>query len=234
MRIHAREVIGIVLIAVGVAFDKGFWTIPREWNPFAPLAVSDPLTAVTQWKLGRLKDDRESCRAVLDSAPAGTLNYTPLADHIPVAGCPLENVVRVRGGELGFNASFVASCPLAVAWVLFERHRLQPAAEAYFGQRVAAVQHYGSFACRNIYHRENARRSEHATAEALDVAAFRLADGRRISVLDDWGDDDAAGDFLRDVQSGACHLFGTVLGPDYNAAHANHFHFGMRGVSVCR
>ncbi len=107
------------------------------------------------------------------------------------------------------------------------------AAEARFGARATEVQHYGSFACRNIYHRKNARRSEHATAEALDVAAFRLADGRRISVLDDWGDDDAAGDFLHEAQSGACGLFGTVLGPEYNAAHANHFHLGMRGVSVC-
>ncbi|MDW5378788.1 extensin family protein [Halomonas sp. HP20-15] len=224
----------LLLIVIGVAFDKGIWTIPREWNPFAPLVVSDPLTPVTQWKLGRLKDDREACRAVLDSAPAGTLDYTPLADYTPVAGCPLVNVLRVRGGEVAFNASFVASCPLAVAWVLFERHRLQPAAEARFGARVAAVQHYGSFACRNIYHRENARRSEHATAEALDVAAFRLADGRRISVLDDWGDDDAADEFLREVQAGACGLFGTVLGPEYNAAHANHFHLGMRGMSFCR
>ena len=95
---------------------------------------------------------------------------------------------------------------------------LQPAAEAHLGARVAAVQHYGSFACRNIYNRKNAPRSEHATAEALDVAAFRLTDGRRISVLDDWGDDDAAGEFLREAQSGACGLFGTVLGPEYNAA----------------
>ncbi|WP_442908031.1 extensin family protein [Halomonas sp. IOP_31] len=43
-----------------------------------------------------------------------------------------------------------------------------------------------------------------------------------------------AGEFLREAQSGACGLFGTVLGPEYNAAHANHFHFGMRGMSFCR
>lgn len=231
---HSSTILWLMVIALGVVVDKEGWQVPREWNPFAPLVVEDPITPVTQWKLGRLKDDRAACRAALESAPADALDYMPLADYTPVDGCPLENVIRVRGGEVGFNTSFVASCPLAVAWVLFERHRLQPAAEDYFGERVTAIQHYGSFACRNIYHREHARRSDHATAEALDVAAFRLADGQRISVLEDWGNDDAAGEFLREAQSGACGLFGTVLGPEYNAAHANHFHFGMRGISFCR
>ncbi|MGM9092579.1 extensin family protein, partial [Campylobacter jejuni] len=59
-------------------------------------------------------------------------------------------------------------------------------------------------------------------------------DGLRIEVLEDWGDDDAQGAFLRRAQKGACDVFGTVLGPEYNAAHANHFHFGMRGFGFCR
>ena len=54
---------------------------------------------------------------------------------------------------------------------------------------------FGSFACRNIYHRQQARRSEHATADALDVSGFRLADGRRVSVLlRDLGIEPARGD----------------------------------------
>lgn len=234
MKVHAREVIGLLAIIVGLGFEKQWWSIPREWNPWQPLHVADPLTPVTQWKLDRLEGDRQACLAALETVPDGELSYTPLEDHVPVAGCPLSNVVRMHGAGVSFNASFVASCPLALAWVLYERHRLQPTARETFGQSVAHVQHYGSFACRNIYHRENARRSEHASAEALDVAAFRLEDGRRIELLSDWTDDGAAGEFLHEAQQGACGLFGTVLGPDYNAAHANHFHFGMRGVSFCR
>lgn len=224
----------ILLIVVGIGFDKGWWSIPREWNPWQPLRVSDPLTPVTRWKLERLEGDREACLAALETVPDEDLRYTPLADYTPVAGCPLRNVVRLQRTGVTFNTSFVASCPLAVAWLLYERHRLQPAAQALFGQPVATVQHYGSFACRNIYGREEGRRSEHATAEALDVAAYRLGDGRRIVVLDDWGDEDAEGEFLKRAQQGACDVFGTVLGPDYNAAHANHFHLGMRGFALCR
>lgn len=234
MRIYPREIIVGLCVVIGIGFDKGWWTIPREWNPWQPLRVDDPLTPITQWKLERLEDDREACLAVLEALPEEALRYTPLDDYTPVASCPLINVVRMQRSGVTFNASFVASCPLAVAWSLFERHRLQPTARDVFGQPVAQVQHLGSFACRNIYHRENARRSEHATAEALDIAAFRLADGQRIEVLEDWGGDDAEGEFLERIQQGACEIFGSVLGPEYNAAHANHFHFGMRGFGFCR
>lgn len=224
----------LILILIGLGFDKGWWEIPRHWAPWAPLSVDDPLTPVTKWKLSRLQDNREGCRAVLASVPDGELSYTPLEDHTPVEGCPLENVVRMQGSGVSFNASFVATCPLALAWVMYERQRLQPAAEKIFGTSVERVEHYGSFACRNVYHRESGRRSEHATAEALDVAAFRLADGRRIDLSQDWGRDDARGEFMRAARDGGCDVFGNVLGPDYNAAHADHFHFGMRGFRLCR
>ncbi|WP_048305825.1 extensin family protein [Halomonas sp. PR-M31] len=224
----------LLSIIIGIGFDKQWWTIPPEWVPWQPLQVADPLTPVTQWKLSRLESDRDGCLAALKTAPDGSLRYTPLADYTPVAGCPLTNVVRVQRGEASFNRSFVAACPLALSWTLYERHRLQPLAQELFGQPISQVQHYGSFACRNIYNRKNARRSEHASASALDVAAFRLENGQRIEVLKDWGNEGKAGIFLKRAQKGACGLFGTVLGPDYNAAHANHFHLGMRGMNVCR
>ncbi|MCC5884276.1 MAG: extensin family protein [Halomonas sp.] len=208
--------------------------IPRHWHPWAPLSVDDRLTPVTKWKLHRLSDDRAGCLAALETAPEGALRFTPLDDHEPVQGCPLENVVRVHGSEVEFNASFVARCPLALAWVMYERQRLQPAAEAHFDTRVASIEHFGSFACRNVYGRESGRLSEHATAEALDVAAFHLEDGRRITLIHHWDDEGERGSFLREARDGACDLFGNVLGPEYNRAHADHFHFGMRGFRLCR
>ncbi len=224
----------IIAVAVSAAHQRVWEAVPRHWAPWEPLAVDDPLTPVSQWKLRQLADNREGCLAVLDTVPNGEFVYTALDDHEPVTGCPLENVVRVQGSSVEFAASFVASCPLALAWVIYERQRLQPAAEAVFGSRLVSVEHYGSYSCRNVYGRESGRLSEHATAEALDVAAFALADGRRITLLNDWADEGEAGMFLRKARDGACDIFGNVLGPDYNAAHANHFHFGMRGVGLCR
>ncbi|QOR40310.1 extensin family protein [Billgrantia diversa] len=227
--------IWVMLVSVAAA---AWWQfeerIPAHWHPWKPLSVDDLLTPVTQWKLHLLADDREACLTALGTAPEGTLRMTPLNVHEPSPGCPLSNVVRLHDSDVAFNTSFVASCPLALAWVMYELQRLQPAAEAHFGSRVARVEHYGSFACRNVYGRESGRRSEHATAEALDVAAFRLEDGRRITLLEHWSDEGARGAFLREARDGACDLFGNVLGPAYNRAHADHFHFGMRGFRLCR
>tara|TARA_R110001606_G_scaffold360158_15_gene513054 strand:- start:24589 stop:25296 length:708 start_codon:yes stop_codon:yes gene_type:complete len=229
----------ILVMAIAAALfvaglKQQWWPVPRQWNPFMPLVVSDPVTPVTRWKLKRIGDDRQACLAALDTVPEGDLDYLPLKDYTPVQACPLNNVVRVRSAGVRFNHSFVARCPLALAWAMFERHQLQPQAKAVFGQPVREVWHYGTFACRNIYHRKDDRRSDHATASALDVAAFTLADGTRVSVLDDWNDDGKRGDFLHRARDGACRFFGTTLSPDYNAAHANHFHLGLRGFGICR
>ncbi|MBL7251909.1 extensin family protein [Alloalcanivorax sp. C16-2] len=227
----------ILVLAAGVfvaGLKQQWWPVPRHWNPFMALHLDDPITPVTRWKLRRLGNRPEACRVVLNSAPEGTLDVLPLKDYTPVESCPLTNVARVRSTTVGFNNSFVARCPLVAAWSLYERQRLQPLAREYFGQPVAEVWHYGSFACRNIYHRADDRRSDHATASALDVAAFSLADGTRVSVQNHWDDEGDKGAFLHAVFEGACGLFGTALGPDYNAAHGDHFHFGLRGFGICR
>lgn len=224
----------IGLIALGVALQKGIIEIPRHWAPWAPLHVDDPITPITQLKLSRLADDRAGCLAALDTVPEGELSYTPLADYSPTASCPLSNIVRMQSSGVTFNQRFVASCPMALAWVMYERHALQPAAEEIMGSRVSQVNHVGSFACRNVYGRETGRRSEHATAEALDVVGFQFESGKRITLINDWNDGGATGDFLRAARDGACDTFGNVLGPDYNAAHADHFHMGMRGYRLCR
>ncbi|MGZ8231738.1 MAG: extensin family protein, partial [Burkholderiales bacterium] len=74
----------------------------------------------------------------------------------------------------------------------------------------------------------------HATADALDVAGFVLSNGRDIRIERDWGSDDPDGLFLRQVRDGACRVFDGVLGPDYNAAHRNHFHLESGGYRMCR
>lgn len=226
----------LVLTLLLVVFQP--WRhLPDAWNPQAALHIDHALTPVTQWKLHRLSDDPEQCRAVLAAAPPGALDHLELEDHTPASGCPLSDVVRVRATSVAFNAPFTAACPLAVRWLMFERQAMQPLAREVFGGDVQRIDHFGSFACRNVYHRTSGRLSEHATASALDVAAFRFADGRVVTVLDGWGeadDDSNANRFLRGVHSDACRYFGTVLGPDYNAPHANHFHLGLRGHRFCR
>ena len=205
--------------------------MPAEWNPWAPLDVRANPNLLTRYKLSRLQDDPALCDQVLKTSG---LRVSRQADTAADSACPLRNVLRVQGADVALSSSFLASCPLAVAFALFERHSLQPAAQAIFGQRVSRVEHLGSFACRNIYNRADGRLSQHASANALDIAGFRLADGRSISVLKDWPGEGDSASFLRQVRDGACDDFNVVLSPDYNAAHRNHFHLDMGRWWVCR
>ncbi len=228
------KVIGVLLV-LGGAFVVGVWRgwvpLPADWNPWAPLDVRASPNLLTRFKLGRLQDDPALCDQVLETSG---LRVSRQADSAADAACPLRNVLRVQGAQVGLSSSFLASCPLAVAFALFERHSLQPAAQAVFGQAVTRVEHLGSFACRNIYNRAEGRLSQHASANALDIAGFRLADGRSISVLKDWTGQGDKARFLRQVRDDACDDFNVVLSPDYNAAHRNHFHLDMGRWSVCR
>ena len=142
------------------------------------------------------------------------------------------NSVSNTATEGAWGSSFMATCPLAVSFALFERHGLQPAAQAVFGQPVSRVEHVGSFACRSIAGSQ--RPSQHSYANALDKVGFRLRDGQHISVLRDWPAEGDKARFLRLVQEAACDSFNVTLGPEYNAAHRDHFHVDMGMWRMCR
>jgi hypothetical protein len=223
----------LVLLIIGGAVAslwRGWLQVPAQWNPWAPLDVKATPNLLTRYKLMRLRDDPQLCEQALSSSG---LRVAPQADS-PDAKCPLINALRVQGGDVALSSSFLSSCRLAVSFALFEHHALQPAAQAIYGQAVTRVEHLGSFACRNVYSRENGRLSQHASANALDIAGFRLADGRTVSVLKDWSGNDRDARFLRQVRDGACGLFSVVLSPDYNAAHRNHFHLDVGPWWLCR
>ncbi|WP_313220669.1 extensin-like domain-containing protein [Stutzerimonas nitrititolerans] len=220
-----------LLLLAGFAYGvwRGHIDVPPQWNPWTPLDIRLAPNFLTTYKLRRLQGDRDLCEQALATSD---LDYVAVPDSTPQAGCPVENAVRVRASAVRFNGAFLATCPLAAAYALFERHGLQPAAQAVFGQPVVRVDHFGSFACRNIA-RSN-RRSQHASANALDLAGFRLADGTRITVARDWKGEDDSARFLRQVKAAACEAFRVTLSPEYNAAHHDHFHVDMSGFGMCR
>ncbi|PWC20658.1 extensin [Brenneria roseae subsp. roseae] len=207
--------------------------LPPGYDPFSTLSVDDPPTFVTRYKLRQLASNPEECLTVLAQAQEkGRITFSPAND---VEGqCPLSSPVRVqRFGAVGLSTSFLASCPLALSSTMFVTQSAIPQA-SLLGTSLIRIDHVGSYACRNIYHRPEGRLSEHATADALDIVGFRLADGRQISVLNQWPENNERGDYLRATFRDSCRFFGNSLGPEYNAAHANHFHLGMRGFGVCR
>lgn len=175
------------------------------------------------------------CLATLGGQEA---RFSPLPDKYYGAGCSTLGSVQLAslegdGGKFALSNLGPVACPLANTFAGWARFGVDRAARQILGSPLTRIETMGSYSCRDIA--GSGRRSAHATAEAIDIAAFVLADGRRISVLGDWsggGPDER--EFLRVVHESACKRFGTVLGPGYNAAHRDHFHVELGGGAYCR
>ncbi|MCG7391764.1 extensin family protein [Microvirga sp. ACRRW] len=229
-RLALTALIGGVVLS-GLVWG-GVIDIPRHLNPFVPLRIADDVNWLTRIKLSRLDGDTPQCLAVLANSD---VSYKPVADRVSGDGCGLSDAVEIGNASRALSRNATATCPLAVAWALFDEHVVGPAAREHLGQDVVRIVHVGTYACRNINHRDQGRRSEHATANAIDIAAFVLADGRQVTVRRDWeGGDQRHAAFLRAVRDGACTFFDVVLSPDYNEAHHDHFHFDMGSYRACR
>ncbi len=218
--------LALVGLLLGVAVAR--WA-PAEDLPWTPLRLDQPVGMATGLKFARAAADPRQCRLVLAS---GGVSVVEEPDR-DAGACATRNTVRLPG-QLLSPAAPVMTCPQALAYAFWTRHAVQPAAIAELGEPIARIDHYGTYACRNMYGRATGRRSEHAFANAIDVAAFRTASGRRVSVLSDFRKTGAEGRFLHRVRDGACPWFRAVLSPDYNAAHRDHLHLDRGRFGACR
>jgi hypothetical protein len=135
-------------------------------------------------------------------------------------------VAAFAGGSVGLTSAATLACPVIPTIDAWLAEVVQPAASLYFGSAVVEVRS-GSYSCRSRNGRRGARLSEHAFGNAFDVMAFRLADGREISVRKGWRGAPEEQEFLREVFTGACNYFTTVLGPGADAFHSDHFHLDL-------
>lgn len=223
----AFAIAGLPVLAVMVYLRY----VPDRYDPLARLDIAESPTIFTAAKLARLKEDADACFAALN---AGRIAYVRVADRKTGAGCGFNDAAVLQRSQISWGGGVHLSCPMLAALAVWERHDVQPLAKSILGSTVVRVNHLGSYACRNINNAKEGRRSEHAQANAIDVAGFTLADGRRIAVRDDWNGEGSKAEFLRAVRDRACGRFAVVLGPSYNRHHADHFHFDMGPFSLCR
>ena len=206
--------------------------VPWALNPLpaVDLTQSDPW--LIDWRLAALKRNPELCKRVLIPPH---IDAQPIADAPLNKGCGWLNAVRLShagGVRAGFDK---LTCEAAAALALWLEHDVQAVARELLGQRVVGLLSLGAFSCRNIIGDPHlrGRRSEHAHANAIDIAGFTLADGRRISVRLQWRGEGAEARFLKAVHERACRYFRVVLGPAYNEAHRDHFHLDRGPFMRC-
>ncbi len=202
--------------------------------PFAPLNVEKSWFFLGA-RLQGLKYDRSACVRALNHP---TVQKTHIKDSLQKNGCGWENAVRLKSVAGARFGSAKVGCPVAAGLALWMNQVVQPAAQKHLGTSVRSIVHFGTYACRNIRGSLISKylnmRSEHATANAIDLGGFKLANGKTVSVLKHWRSETNYSKFLKEIHYGACSYFRVVLGPEANRLHADHFHFDRGSLIRCK
>lgn len=172
------------------------------------------------------------CHADLRSDGVG---FRPLPDRVFGGGCTAIGAVQLL--EIGTPVSYLGAmtCPVARQFARWTREAVQPAARQWLGSSVVRIESMGTYSCRSLNGQPGQKMSEHGRANAVDIGAFVLANGRRITVLDGWsGSDASVRGFLREIHQAGCRRFQVGLGPDANAFHRDHIHLDMGRGPYCR
>lgn len=224
-----------LLLAVGAIYAMQWVRDHPEHIPGARFEFEHSQGWATHRKLMGFVDDDAACFGAFDRARAGYARRPAVGS----GQCRASQRMILTGNSLVPTmrpANAAPGCAVTAALALWTRDVVQPAARKYFGQNVVELENLGSYNCRKIAGKQ--AQSQHSTANAIDISAFVLADGTRITLVGDWNDGDARSEFLHAVRDASCGLFSTVLSPDYNSAHADHFHLDMAartaGWTVCR
>lgn len=225
-----RWFFGILFVALAGSAAYVAVNFEKLLDRYAPFDLREEPNWLTSVQLYYLRASPEKCFAVLSRSEVVFRRQSyPLNDR----GCGFDDGVLLTKQGVRYGNNVLLRCAAAASLVLWEQHVLQQEAERVMKKKVRAIRTFGTFSCRNVNHQKEGRLSQHATANAIDIASFTFEDGSTASVLKDWGKGER-GEFLRGVRDGACRFFGGVLSPDFNAAHANHFHFDMGWLKVCR
>lgn len=118
-------------------------------------------------------------------------------------------------------------CPMIPQVERWLAEVVEPAARNYYGMPLSEITVAASYGCRPMNHVSGGKLSEHGYANALDISRFTLASGEVITVKGGWYGTEREQAFLRDVHNGACNNFTTVLGPNYDSNHRDHFHMDL-------
>lgn len=238
LRPYARSALNYLKLTAGwvVALSVAWGALwiankytPPQHNPLAPLDLNDPIGMATYRKFTALRNDREACFKALDQSGIG---YTPLEDRSTGEQCGFYDALTLDRSLTPYSATLSMTCAQTAALYVWEAQVARPLAEELLGSPIATIHTFGAYSCRTIA--GSRRWSQHSKANAVDISGFTLEDGRRINVKTHWDVEGPEGEFLEAVHDGACEVFSISLGPDYNAAHADHFHFDMGPGWLCR
>ncbi|MCW2307075.1 extensin-like domain-containing protein [Rhodobium gokarnense] len=209
--------------------------IRHPWRLSAALLTALALTACAAGMMA-FDDSREEWRSQADRTCRTSGRVTPSPFVTPMepifeegecgADAPYK-VTAAADGSVAFSVPATLACPMLPALDRWLQTVVQPAAGENLDSKIVSVDVAASYVCRTRNNKPGAKVSEHAYANAIDISAFRTADGRRVTVADGWKGAPQEAAFLKTVHDKACGPFNTVIGPDGDRHHQDHFHLDL-------
>jgi hypothetical protein len=192
---------------------------PSEIEPVEPPAVMSSAEAACRRDLKRLGVRFQDIEPIHESAR-----------------CGIDWPVKVYSiGSVKMKPAATLSCQMAATFASWTKKELVPAARWRYMSGVKTIHQGSSYSCRNI-RGSRGTPSQHSIGNALDVMRIELNNGKDIDVRKPGWFAFRQKAFLNTVRKDGCDYFNTVLGPGYNADHADHFHFDImpRRNVACR
>jgi hypothetical protein len=169
-------------------------------------------------------------RACMASRQVDTSRFIQKVSKVDGRGaCGISKPLKVAAmsdGRVSIGPVATLNCPMTAAVDAWLAESVQPAALAWFGMPVIEINQISDYSCRPKNNQRGESLSEHSFGNALDVAGFKLADGRTVTVKANWRKPAEAKGFLHEVFATACQRFKTVLGPGVKY-HGDHFHLDL-------
>ncbi len=199
----------------------------RLLNPFGSGSGQD----------GNFPAEEASCRKELRRLG---VTYRDLPAINDGGSCRIPYPVQVTGmsGRAKLTPPATLNCQMALTFAEWVKHELQPAARLRYWSSVGTITQASSYSCRNMIGTRGNKISEHAKGNAIDISKIELKNGKDILVRKKGFFAFRERGLLNTVRADGCSYFNTVLGPGYNKAHADHFHFDIMerksGFRSCR
>lgn len=229
-----------------------------------PVAPDEPKV----WSPQEIAAAQAQCATILKTVSADYEMLPPMRQGECGDPAPVKlKALTINGQRVALEPAATVNCPMVAATNRWLATAILPQAKAMLGEPVTAISVMSSYSCRSVYNDPGRKLSQHAKANALDIAGFITKGGKKILLLSDWQrapepvetasaaqgqPAQAAGQvpaapkapiqpvaaapilkptpadgFLKAIHAKACGIFGTVLGPEANKAHHNHFHVDL-------
>lgn len=177
------------------------------------------------------------CRKQLRNLGVTYRDLPPINDG---PNCKIAYPVAVTGlpGRAQLTPAATLNCEMALTFSRWVKSELQPAARLRYLSGVGTITQASSYSCRNMIGTRGNKISEHAKGNAIDISKIELKNGKDILVRKKGFFSFREKGLLNTVRADGCDYFSTVLGPGYNKAHADHFHFDIMdrksGYKACK